>query len=111
MAGINPNLGNNLKLQNLQLSKTVNVGTPKDENTEIEDSRKVAVWVSCNGNWNNDFFNKVKLGDVNIAIDGNGVKYYRLVVINEQGDEDWVEIQADQVKPSDYEKDCGDLRW
>ena len=66
MAGINQNLGN-LKLQNLQLSKTVNVGTPKDENTKIEDSRKAAVWVSCNGNWNNDFFNKVKHGDLIIV--------------------------------------------
>ena len=46
MAGINPNLGNNLKLQQTQqLKATVNVDTQQSSGNEVGEAKKSAVWI------------------------------------------------------------------
>ena len=111
MAGINPNLGHNLKLQNLQLSKTAEVDTQKAEDKGVGDAKPAAVWIN---NWNSGpLRNKgreLKLGDVIISIEGDNVSYHRLT-IDARGDQVLVPISADDVQDCDYETDRGDIRW
>ena len=111
MAGINPNLGNNLKLQNLQLSKTVNVDTQNNKGKKVGDAKPAAVWIS---NWNKPGIGSskgrdLKLGDVVIILAGDNVSYYR-VTLDEQGERIYLPISAADVQDRDFETDRGDLR-
>ena len=109
MAGINPNLGN-LKLQNLQLSKTAEVDTQKAEDKGVGDAKPAAVWFV---NWNKNAPTRekgdVKPGDVIISIEGDKVHYYR-VTIDAHGTPVCARISADDIQDRDYETDRGDLR-
>ena len=110
MAGIN-NLGNNLKLQQLQLNSTAKVDTQNNKGKEVGDAQTSAVWI-FNGNTNgpvvNRGYNPVH-GDVVIMIKNNTVEYFR-ATINAQGETEFIKITADDVQISDYEKDRGDIR-
>ena len=110
MAGINPNLGN-LKLQNLQLSKTAEVDTQKAEGEDVGNAKPSAVWILYDnqpGMIPNGGYNP-KDGDVLITIRGDEVFYSRLL-INEKGERIFEQITADEIKPSDYEDDRGHIR-
>ena len=111
MAGINPNLGNNLKLQNLQLSKTVNVDTQNNKGKEVDDAKPAAVFIR-NLTGSGPAYNKdvdLVLGDVLITIEGDKV-YYERCVMDARGEWCFIPISADDVQDRDYETDRGDIR-
>ena len=100
MAGIN-NLGNNLKLQNLQLSKTAEVDTQKSEGKEVGDAKPSAVWlVGCNNPLGRDV---PKENDVFIVNNDGKLVYFRLI------EGEYVKISHKDVKDSDYEENRGDI--
>ena len=111
MAGINPNLGKNLKLQQLQLNSTAKVDTKKAKGEEVGDAKPAAVWI-FNFNDSGPICNKgidAKPGDVVITIEGDKV-YYERITIDAKGNRALVPISADDVQDRDYETDRGDIR-
>ncbi len=107
MAGINPNLGNNFKLQNLQLNSTVKVDTQKAEDKDVGDAKPAAVWLPCQSS---DFIQgkaDVRLGDVQYNSRSNE---WRRLTLNEKGEQVWILIQQNDVSMDDFEADRGDLR-
>ena len=108
MAGINPNLPN-LKLQNLQLSKTAEVDTQKAEDKGVGDAKPAAVWINdMDGNGPATNGRDVKENDVFITMKGGKVVRIQRIKRDEQGNYTIVDLTADQVLDSDWEKDRGD---
>ena len=110
MAGINPNLGN-LKLQNLQLSKTAEVNTQEAKGKEVGGAKPSAVFVNADSApiLQGDY-DGCRLGDVWIYLDPHGNALYSRLTLNAQGERVWIEIDATDVQERDYEKDRGNIR-
>ena len=106
MAGINPNLGN-LKLQNLQLSKTAEVDTQEEKGKEVGEAKPAAVWLA-NGHTNGSGRKNTKVGDVFVTIQGDKITYERLV-LDEKGERRLMPINANDVHETDFEEDRGDI--
>lgn len=106
MAGINPNLGKNLKLQNLQLNSAAMVDVNKTDKQQENIAKPSAVWYLKDRLQRDD--PKYKLGDVVLSFSNLSVYAYRRVM-KPDGSLDWIRIDLGDIMPEDYEANRGDL--
>lgn len=107
MAGINPNLGKNLKLQNVQLNSAAMVDVNKTDKQQENIAKPSAVWyVNKDGHIKDN--PKYKLGDVLLSFSTGYVYAYRRMM-KPDGSLGWQEIDIGDVMLEDYEANRGDL--
>ena len=107
MAGINPNLGNNLKLQNLQLSKTAKVDTQNNKGKEVGDAKPAAVWLRDGNAPSSEAIVTIQNPDI---MPGDVIFYDdgpRRICVNYDGT---LYLAKTEVSKRDFEANRGDVR-